>query len=615
MKKYLICTLICLSTFSSKAEKRIGPFPIPEGMELRVQFWVNVFTQYSIDQTVLFDADKPERIYRVVDFREMNLKRKVSRFEREQIIKKERGEIIAILKQLSKRNYHEYELNGETLRIYRLFGRKPNRKTFLKAVKRVRMQGGMREAFKEGIERSGRYLNKMRKIFREKKLPEDLIYLVHVESSFNYRAWSKSGAVGVWQFTRSTGRQFMRINHTVDERKDPYISTVAAAQLLKKNYLALGNWPLAVTAYNHGLTGMKQSVRKVGCKDLNLIVQHYRSRSFGFASKNFYTEFLAAVLVARNPVKYFGKIHYDPPEKFQVIKTPFALRLDEAAQAFRVKSDYLRELNPALNRKIFKGMQSIPKGTLLRLPQKASVLGAVDRIRDQFEEKQMAGLDRSEIESEEGYLVTETSESENYADVYANKDSHDSIFQLVKLSRQILQGDHTQVQELQNLSEASTSVIEKEQFLWQKIPFLLRMDYIHVFSGNRIQVLPEETLGHYADWLEIPTWQLRKLNGLRYHQPIRIGQELRMVFGRVDTETYEQRRLAYHQELQRKFFEKHRIESSKVHTIRRGETLWTMVKRHGDIPLWLLMQYNSGKDLHLLRPGDKLIVPIIRQVG
>lgn len=615
MKKYLISVLVFLSVLPLAAEKRIGSFPVPENMELRVQFWVNVFTQYSVEQAILFDADKPERIYRVVDFREMHSNREVSRFEREQILKTEKNKIVTVLRQLSKREYHGYELAGEALRIYRLFGRKPDRKTFLKAARTVRVQGGMKEAFREGIKRSGRYLDKMRDIFRGKRLPEDLIYLVHVESSFNYRAWSKSGAVGMWQFTRSTGRQFMKISHTVDERKDPYISTMAAAQLLKKNYLELGNWPLAITAYNHGLTGMKRAVRKVGCKDLDLIVQHYRSLSFGFASKNFYAEFLAAVQVARNPVKYFGKVQYDPPEKFQIIEIPFALHLDEAAQAYRVKEDQLRGLNPALSRMILRGTEPIPKGYVLRLPQKASVLGAVDRIREQFEEKQMASLNGSAADSVIGRPSAGNAHTDCTSSVYANEGFQDPFIQLAELSQQISGGDQAAVQQLQNLDEASDSAIEKEQLLWQKVPFLLKMDYIHVLARNRIQVLPEETLGHYADWLEIPTWQLRKLNGLRYHQPIRIGQKLKMVFGQVDTETFEQRRLAYHQKLQREFFEKHRIESSKVHTIRRGETLWTMVKRHGDIPLWLLMQYNSGKDLQLLRPGDQLVVPVIRQVG
>ena len=83
--------------------------------------------------------------------------------------------------------------------------------------------------------------------------------LPHVESSFNAAAYSKVGAAGLWQFMRSTGRRYMRVDDAVDERLDPYRSTEAAAQLLAYNYRVLGSWPLALTAYNHGAAGMRRA--------------------------------------------------------------------------------------------------------------------------------------------------------------------------------------------------------------------------------------------------------------------------------------------------------------------------------------------------------------------
>ena len=146
----------------------------------------------------------------------------------------------------------------------------------------------------------------MRREFRDRGLPEDLAYLPHVESSFNTHAYSKYGAAGMWQFMRATGRRFLKVNYVVDERLDPLTATRAAAQLLKDNHKLLGTWPLAITAYNHGEVGMQRAVRKMGTKDIVAIIERYKGRSFGFASRNFYPQFLAARRVARSWRAHFG---------------------------------------------------------------------------------------------------------------------------------------------------------------------------------------------------------------------------------------------------------------------------------------------------------------------
>ena len=134
----------------------------------------------------------------------------------------------------------------------------------LRSRKRVRAQRGVKERFATGLELSRRYLEQMQEIFREEGLPVELTYLPLVESSFNIRARSPAGAVGIWQFMRTTGRRYLRVNRSVDERRDPLESTRAAAQLLKENYAIFGDWPLAITAYNHGREGIMRAVSKVG---------------------------------------------------------------------------------------------------------------------------------------------------------------------------------------------------------------------------------------------------------------------------------------------------------------------------------------------------------------
>ena len=103
------------------------------------------------------------------------------------------------------------------------------------------------------------FKDRINQIFSKAKLPLELTVLPHVESSFQVNAYSSAGAAGIWQFTRGTGRLFMNIGYDVDERRDPILSTIAAAKLLKLNFKALQSWPLAITAYNHGTQGMKNA--------------------------------------------------------------------------------------------------------------------------------------------------------------------------------------------------------------------------------------------------------------------------------------------------------------------------------------------------------------------
>ena len=113
------------------------------------------------------------------------------------------------------------------------------------AAGRIRWQHGLRDRFREGLERSGRWRDYVKEQFTALGVPTDLAALPHVESSYNPNARSHVGASGIWQFTRSTGRRFMRVDHVVDERNDPFAATHAAGQLLAYNYSLTGNWPMA----------------------------------------------------------------------------------------------------------------------------------------------------------------------------------------------------------------------------------------------------------------------------------------------------------------------------------------------------------------------------------
>ncbi|MDR3628979.1 MAG: transglycosylase SLT domain-containing protein [Desulfocapsaceae bacterium] len=267
-------------------------FPEYPSIRNNVAFWEKIYSVYSINSAVIHDQYDMTKIYGVIslisedlpDARQINNSRMKAAKER----------YAQILRRLASGQSPETD---EEAKITNMF-RGPNaRKAMQFASDNIRAQTGQKERFLEGVQRSIKYMPKIKKIFREYGLPADLAYLPHVESSFNIEAYSKCGAAGMWQFTRGTGKQYMKINDDVDERRDPLKSTHAAAQLLQKNYDTLGAWPLALTAYNYGTAGMVRAKDAHGSYEN--IFRHYEEGYFKFASRNFYSEFLAARKVAK----------------------------------------------------------------------------------------------------------------------------------------------------------------------------------------------------------------------------------------------------------------------------------------------------------------------------
>jgi len=199
-------------------------------------------------------------------------------------------------------------------------------------------------------------------------VPAEIAALPHVESSFNLAAYSKVGAAGLWQFMPSTAKRFMRVDSVVDERLDPYSATEAAANLMLYNYRLLGTWPLAVTAYNHGPGGLRRAQDELGTSDIAVIVKRYQGKTFGFASRNFYVAFLAALEVDRNAEKFFGPLTRLPDTESTPTELPDYIPVDALAKAFKVDMGALRVLNPALRPPIWNGARFVPRGYPLRLP-------------------------------------------------------------------------------------------------------------------------------------------------------------------------------------------------------------------------------------------------------
>ncbi|MEJ2057163.1 MAG: transglycosylase SLT domain-containing protein, partial [Desulfofustis sp.] len=334
-------------------------FPEYNIISANVSFWEKVYSTHSINTAIIHDKDDLSRLYGTVSLLEEDFPK--SRTHNRQKINQVKRHIKTTLLELAR---NPLPKTPEQKRIAALFGNTKRGSVYREASENIRSQRGLRERFLEGVVRSGAYMSQIKSIFRSQGLPEDLAYLPHVESSFNPRAFSKFGAAGIWQFTHGTGKDFLRIDYIIDERRDPILSAEAAAAFLKRNYVQLGTWPLAITAYNYGPAGMRRALNQEGSYEQ--IFKNYNTGHFKFASRNFYSEFLAAVKVAKR-LERSGLV-LEEPLRGITVKLPAYTRADKLCEYLGISTEVLKKYNPSLREPVFKGSKYIPKNYVLKLP-------------------------------------------------------------------------------------------------------------------------------------------------------------------------------------------------------------------------------------------------------
>jgi membrane-bound lytic murein transglycosylase D len=334
-------------------------FSTPVGLETRVKFWKKIYSEFTTDHYVVHDINNLGIIYEVVYIKNGS---KLSRKAREYRLNRVKRKYKKLLLKID-RTKNPLSLSNEAKRVYHLV-----KSNFRKASRSIRVQIGQKDRFRNGLRISGLYKDKINTIFNEAKLPLELTVLPHVESSFQVNAYSSAGAAGIWQFTRGTGRLFMQVGYDVDERRDPILSTVAAAKLLKSNFKDLRSWPLAITAYNHGTQGMKNAKKRHGTSIVD-VIRGYRSRTFGFASKNFYAEFLAALHVVQNQEKYFPGVIFDKPLNLSSIIFKDFVHINSVMTRFDMTRDEISKHNPALRHPVISGQKRIPRNFIFQAPQ------------------------------------------------------------------------------------------------------------------------------------------------------------------------------------------------------------------------------------------------------
>ncbi|MGB7932607.1 MAG: LysM peptidoglycan-binding domain-containing protein [Gammaproteobacteria bacterium] len=629
--------LVGIALFSAAlAQAGQAQFPRPHSLQPAITFWTRVYTEVDSGSGFVHDNRNLAVIYEILSFKPADSNRRQQR-RIEEALERYRGALLALAG--GKRT----NLTPIEQRALVPWGKDATAKTLRAAADNLRFQRGQSDGFRDGLIRAGAWDRQIRAVLQELGVPEALAALPYVESSYHPSVRSSAGAAGLWQFTRFTGRRYLRVDHVVDERLDPLESTTAAARLLQYNHSILKSWPLAITAYNHGLSGMRRAVRVTGTDDIGTIVRDYDGRLFGFASRNFYASFLAALDVSKDYRRYFGALTRRPADNLQRIELPAYYPAEALSEGIGVDMTTLQQLNPALQPAVWDGRKYVPKGYRLRLPddmggrkarERLALLAATDSQTEQIPDifyQVERGDTLSEIAQRYRTTVTE---------LMAMNGLHDPRRVRAGTSLRVLSAatdEAVPVAALEPATKIATTAVrtgdskaaaavqaepEQQQVAALDTPpdapeadlIADPADY-EVGDDGTIEIQAAETLGHYADWLQTHSSHLRRFDGLGPSESLRVGRRLKLDFSTVSTREFEQRRLAYHQAHQAMFFQNHRITGDCTHSVRTGDSLWVIAARQYGVPFWLLRQYNPDVNLNGVLPeGTTVLIPMIEDI-
>ncbi len=534
-KKFFITFLLSFSLLAAE------DFPVSPLMKVRVDFWKKVFSQIDSSSGILHDLDDLSIIYGVVNGLD-----KIDSKKNEKIIELEKEKIKEILLQIIAKNGLGLTLQEEL--IYSKVSHIPLDQLLVKS-ERIRLQQGLKDRYYNGLLESYKFIDFIKKEAKKSRVPERVAYLPHVESSFNYNAYSKVGAAGIWQFMPSTARMYkMKINSLIDQRRDPVVSTKAAMRLLKYNYQKIKSWPLALTAYNHGLRSMENAVAQVGSTDMDKIIKYFDGRNFGFASKNFYASFMAASDIAMNPEIYFGTLPQVHIYSFKEYVLKRNTKVKDLIKEFNVPLDVLAEYNKAVRKNTWNNSEKIlPKGLLIHLPIKGSdVKNLKGEVSSQnVLENALKKLAQKEVEIKKEFPLSP--EISNYYDLSVKRKS----------------------------AEYGVIILSVDESIWQ-----------------------------VSDWSGISLSEILKDN----IKEIGPGTELILRLDKNKELEFTKKRETFHKLKEEEFFEHFMVVGLKESFAKSGET-FSLIAKNAKIPLWLLLKYQKAVNNYQLKVGQTVIIP------
>ena len=609
MKKAIFFLFIFLSIFQNSLASinRKPDFPIDAGMRIRIDFWKKVFVEISSGEGFIHDSEDLSLIFRKINIKNMGRRKRV------RYVKRVKREIASLLRGIILKK--GLNLGENEQKLYDKIGR-PHVEKLSSLRRRVRFQRGMSDRYLQGLERSYYYLDLIKKEFISQGVPEDLAYLPHVESSFNFLAYSKVGAAGMWQFMRSTARLYkLKMNYLIDQRRDPIISTKAAARLLKTNFQKLGAWPLAITAYNHGARSLLRAINQLKTNDIGTIVKHYQGRRFGFASKNFYASFMAVVEISKSPEIFFGPQKKLSLDRTSVLRLPKSLRIRKVSKVLKVGLKKLQFLNPSLRAYVFRRNYRLPRGFRLNIPLREKGLIAelskkLNAIKVRDAKKVVSSENHIVRRGESLYSISKLHQTNmnklmalnnlslfpgqeiklkknNSKEYLLEGKSKDGPFKLKTITEIFgVKIEDNQKRDFNIISRLDSWPLYEEGFNFQvdKIKNGLYLFYLEL----------EETLGHYSDWSGVPLENIMAINNTTNFKNLKVNQKVMLKLSIDQLKAFKEKRRLFHRKKYFSFMKKNEVQGHFDYVVKKGDTL-DRISRKLKLPLWIIRRSTLRK--------------------
>jgi len=446
------------------------------------------------------------------------------------------------------------------------------------------MQGNGRTFFTKWLGRSKKFIPKMKEIFREEGTPEELVYLSMIESGLNPTVTSKAQAVGLWQFIEGTGSLYgLKSNWWLDNRRDPWKATRAAAKHLKDLHRAMGDWHLALACYDCSMTRIRRCMSETGDSTFWGIRDCLPKET-----QNYIPLYIAATVIAMDPARYgFTNIQYENPSEYDTVYVHEAVDLNAIGTAAGVSGLEIKSLNPELLQSSTPPVEVCgPGGYCLKVPA-----GSVQKFYERY-----AKLTPEEKRPWLIHTVERGESLRSIARTYGLTTEQLADYNNIGTTEKVKRGRRLRV---------PMSVMAPSAVSTSDAPVTAPQAPVpDVKTASKVshRVKRGETLNTIAAHYGVRVSDIRNWNNISYKHKLKRGQLLAIYIERGANSTKAP-------VIAEKTKPSEAVGESKgkprIHAVRPGETMTSIARNYGTT-VDQLAEWNDGMDPASLQAGQKL---------